>query len=77
MVEAIYLPGEDRSGYQDMFLVSHSDFERGGVLKVLTQDRAFSLKFNRVRYHGAGWHLAGFEVVEEGASGGGWSGDAR
>lgn len=77
VVEAIYLPGEDRSGYQDMFLVSHSDFERGGVLKVLTQDRAFLLKLNRVRYHGSGWHLAGFEVVEEGASGGGWQGDAR
>lgn len=77
VVEAIFLPGEDRSGYQDMFLVSHSDFERGGVLKVLTQDRAFLLRFNRVRYHGAGWHLAGFEVVEEAASGDGWQGDAR
>ena len=28
-------------------------------------DRSFVLRMNRVRYHGRGWHLAGFEVSEE------------
>lgn len=78
VVEAIYIPGEDKAGYRDTLLVSHADFERQDPLKVVLADRVFILRLNRVRYHGNGWHLAGFEVLEE-QPGGGWAAgdDAR
>lgn len=68
-VEAIYVPGEDKGGYQDALIVSQADFERPGLLKAALADRIFTLRFNRVRYHGNGWYLAGFAVVEERPSG--------
>jgi hypothetical protein len=74
MVEALFIPGEDKAGYRDTLLVSHADFERQEPLKVVLADRVFILRLNRVRYHGNGWHLAGFEVLEE-QPGGGWTAD--
>lgn len=75
-VEVIFIPGDDKGGYRDMLLVSQGDFERQGPLKAVLSDRVFMLKLNRVRYHGNGWHLAGFEVIEE-QPGGGWADEAR
>ena len=33
--------------------------------EVRFDDRSFMVRMNRVRYHGRGWFLAGFEVDEE------------
>ena len=76
-VEAVYLPGGDRSGREDGFLASQGDLERGGLLEAVIRDRAFLLRFHHVRRQGPGWSLAGFEVIPEAAGGGGGRGDAR
>jgi hypothetical protein len=64
-LDAIYMPGSDSAGHLDTLLVSEIDFDRHGDLEARFDDRNFVLKMNRVRYHGRGWHLAGFEVSEE------------
>ena len=64
-VDAIYMPGADSAGHLDTLLVSEIDFDRHGDLEARFNDRTFVLRMNRVRYHGRGWHLAGFEVSEE------------
>jgi hypothetical protein len=64
-VNAIYLPSDDASGQVDALLVAESDFHQHENLEARFDDRVFVLRMNRVRYHGRGWHLAGFEVGEE------------
>ncbi len=64
-VSAIYLPSDDASGQVDSLLVAESDFHQHENLEARFDDRVFVLRMNRVRYHGRGWHLAGFEVGEE------------
>jgi hypothetical protein len=64
-VEAVYVPSEDASGHIDALLVAESDFRPREDFEVRFDDRIFVLRMNRVRYHGRGWHLAGFEVSEE------------
>jgi hypothetical protein len=68
-VAAIYVPSEDASGQVDSLLVAESDFNTHEDFEVRFDDRAFVIRMNRVRYHGRGWHLAGFEVREERAPG--------
>ena len=69
-IDAIYVPGGDASGDVDSLLVSEQDFETRHNYEVRFDDRLFVIRMNRVRYHGRGWHLAGFEVNEERAPGG-------
>jgi hypothetical protein len=64
-VQAIYVPSEDSSGHIDALLVAESDFRPRESFEVRFDDRTFVVRMNRVRYHGRGWHLAGFEVSEE------------
>ncbi len=64
-VEAVYLPSEDASGHIDALLVAENDFKPRENFEVRFDDRTFVIRMNRVRYHGRGWHLAGFEVSEE------------
>ena len=64
-VGAIYVPSDDASGQVDSLLVAESDFHQHENLEARFDDRVFVLRMNRVRYHGRGWHLAGFEVSEE------------
>jgi hypothetical protein len=64
-VAAIYVPSEDASGHVDALLVSETDFKPREDFEVRFSDRVFVVRMNRVRYHGRGWHLAGFEVHEE------------
>jgi hypothetical protein len=64
-VDAIYVPGGDASGEVDSLLVSEQDFDTRHNYEVRFDDRMFVIRMNRVRYHGHGWHLAGFEVNEE------------
>jgi hypothetical protein len=64
-VSAIYVPSDDASGQVDSLLVAESDFHQHENLEARFDDRVFVLRMNRVRYHGRGWHLAGFEVSEE------------
>ncbi len=68
-VSAIYVPSDDASGQVDSLLVAESDFRLREDFEVRFDDRVFVIRFNRVRYHGRGWHLAGFEVSEERAPG--------
>jgi len=68
-VEAIYVPSEDASGQVDSLLVAEGDFNPRVSFEARFDDRAFVLRLNHVRYHGRGWHLAGFEVSEERAPG--------
>lgn len=68
-VNAVYVPSEDASGQVDSLLVAESDFLQHESLEARFDDRVFVLRMNRVRYHGRGWHLAGFEVCEERAPG--------
>ncbi len=68
-LDALYLPGQDTAGHLDTLLVSEIDFDTHGDLEARFDDRTFLLRMNRVRYHGRGWHLAGFEVIEEKAQG--------
>jgi hypothetical protein len=70
-VEAIYVPSEDASGHIDALLVAESDFRPRESFEVRFDDRLFVVRMNRVRYHGRGWHLAGFEVSEERVTAGG------
>ena len=65
VLEAIYVPSEDASGHVDALLIAENDFDPRESLEVRFDDRSFVLRMNRVRYHGRGWHLAGFEVSEE------------
>ena len=69
-VEAVYVPSEDASGHIDALLVAESDFKPQESFEVRFDDRTFVVRMNRVRYHGRGWHLAGFEVSEERITGG-------
>jgi hypothetical protein len=64
-VQAIYVPSEDTSGNVDALLVAERDFRPREDFEVRFDDRSFVIRMNRVRYHGRGWHLAGFEVSEE------------
>lgn len=64
-VNAIYVPSEDASGQVDALLVAENDFTLRESFEARFDDRVFVLRMNRVRYHGRGWHLAGFEVSEE------------
>jgi hypothetical protein len=64
-LDAIYMPGSDTAGHLDTLLVSEIDFDRHGDLEARFDDLTFVIRMNRVRYHGRGWHLAGFEVAEE------------
>ena len=59
------MPSEDASGHVDALLIAENDFDPRESLEVRFDDRSFVLRMNRVRYHGRGWHLAGFEVSEE------------
>ena len=68
-LEAIYLPGREASGHLDTLLVAEPDFTVRERFEVGFDDRTFVIRMNRVRYHGRGWHLAGFEVSEEKAPG--------
>ena len=68
-VNAIYVPSQDASGQIDSLLVSESDFNPRESFEVRFDDRVFVIRMNHVRYHGRGWHLAGFEVSEERAPG--------
>ena len=63
-LEAVYLPGGDRSGCGDGFIASQADLEAGGLWEAVVRDRAFLLRFGHVRRQGPGWRLVGFEVVE-------------
>lgn len=62
---AIYVPSEDASGQVDSLLVAENDFTLARSFEVRFDDRVFVIRMNHVRYHGRGWHLAGFEVSEE------------
>lgn len=64
-IDAIYLPGAEASGHLDTLLVSEADFTVRERFEVRFDDRTFMVRMNRVRYHGRGWFLAGFEVDEE------------
>lgn len=68
-VSAIYVPSDDASGQIDSLLVAESDFRLREDFEVRFDDRVFVIRMNHVRYHGRGWHLAGFEVNEERAPG--------
>ena len=68
-IEAIYVPSEDASGQVDSLLVAEGDFNPRVSFEARFDDRAFVIRLNHVRYHGRGWHLAGFEVSEERAPG--------
>ena len=48
--------------------MAESDFRPRESFEVRFDDRVFVVRMNRVRYHGRGWHLAGFEVSEERAT---------
>ncbi len=64
-IDAIYLAGPDTSGHQDALLVAEADFTVRDRFEVRFDDRSFVIRMNRVRHHGRGWFLAGFEVDEE------------
>ena len=68
-LDAIYLPGKDASGHLDTLLVSEPDFTVRERFEVRFDDRTFTIRMNRARYHGRGWFLAGFEVDEESKKG--------
>ena len=60
----LFLPGAERSGTQDGFLLSEAQFTRNSRIEVAVEEARFILRFNRVRERGRGWILAGFVVVE-------------
>ena len=62
----MFVPGRDSSGRHDGFIVSDATFEKGGRIEVVAESLTFTVKFNRVRSRGAGWVLAGYEVVSVG-----------
>lgn len=64
-IDALFLPGRDASGQQDALLVAEADFTVRDRFEVRFDDRSFVIRMNRVRHHGRGWFLAGFEVDEE------------
>ena len=59
------LAGPDTSGHRDSLLVAETDFTVRERFEVRFDDRWFVIRMNRVRHHGRGWFLAGFEVDEE------------
>lgn len=59
----LFVPGHERDGTQDGFLVSESAFARGGRIAVAVEGNRYTLRFNRVRQRGRGWVLAGFGVT--------------
>lgn len=61
---AIFVPGEDRGGRQDAWLVSESGFDVRSEFEACVGERIYRLRLNRVRERGRGWVLAGFEVLE-------------
>ncbi len=60
----IYVPGCDKSGAQDSFLVSEKLLLDASSRELRIGDDIFTIQFNRVRRKGRGWALAGFEIVE-------------
>jgi hypothetical protein len=59
----LFVPGGERDGTQDGFLVSEIAFGRGGRIAVAAGGNRYTLRFNRVRQRGRGWVLAGFAVT--------------
>jgi hypothetical protein len=59
----IFVPGEDRSGRHDAYLVSESIFAEPGPMTICLAKTIFTFRFNRARDRGRDWVLAGFEVV--------------
>jgi hypothetical protein len=61
----LFVPGADESGQHDAFLVSDKTYELQASYSTHVGNDAFTLKFNRVRFKGRGWILAGFEILPE------------
>ena len=59
----LFVPGRERDGTQDGFLISEIAFARGGRIAVDVEGNRYTLRFNRVRQRGRGWVLAGFAVT--------------
>jgi hypothetical protein len=59
----IFVPGADGTGRRDGFLVSYRALESPEPHTLAAGGRTYSLAFNRVRQHGRGWALAGFEIL--------------
>jgi hypothetical protein len=62
-VDLLVVPGADTCGRHDACLVSERAFAERSKIVAHADNRAFSLRLNRVRERGRGWVLAGFEVL--------------
>jgi len=60
--QLLFVPGKDGSGRQDAFLIAESALADRAAFEAEVGDQTFSLRINRVRDHGRGWALAGFEI---------------
>jgi hypothetical protein len=58
----LFVPGQDRTGRQDAFLIAESALADRAAFDAEIGDQTFSLRINRVRHRGRGWVLAGFEI---------------
>lgn len=62
-VDAIFVPGLDRSGRHDAIVVPESAFRAGKILRTSDDGEVFRMSLNRVRHKGRGWVVAGFEMI--------------
>jgi hypothetical protein len=58
----VFVRGEDSSGRHDACLVGERTFAERGKIIVTANGKRYALRLNRIRDHGRGWVLAGFEV---------------
>ena len=59
----LYVPGDDPNGGQDAYLISERTYDEGKTFEAFAGGSTYSFRFNRVRQRGAGWVLAGFEIL--------------
>jgi len=61
-LQALYLPGADKSGKHDSLLVRGSQFDAGGTFSIRSGEGDFRVRLNRIIRKGADWINARFEI---------------
>ena len=59
----LYVPGDDPNGGHDAYLIAERTYDEGRTFEAVAGGSTYSFRFNRVRERGAGWVLAGFEIL--------------
>ncbi len=63
VVSLVYVPGADKSGRNDAYLMSDAGMADRVVFETDAGASVFAFRLNRVRERGRGWVMAGFEVI--------------